>query len=462
MQQAENSMDHVAATMPNGVSGTSATGGSTWPLTATRDAAGELQIAGVPVSEMVQQWGTPLYIYDVATLRAACQGYMRTFAEADATSRVVYAGKAGMFRALLQVIVEEGLGLDIVSAGELQYAIACGVPAQRINFHGNNKTPEELALALDFGINHIIVDNLSEIDLLRDLTRGRATPQDVLLRINPAVDVHTHEYRKTGLPDSKFGLGIETGDAELAVQQLLEIPGVRLCGYHAHIGSQIFEAEPYLASVDVIVDFAAQMYRTYGVEPEEINPGGGFGIPYLLDDPVTPVERWAETLVRAVRVACERHDLPDPVLAIEPGRSIVGQAGIAVYTVGARKEIAGIRTYVSVDGGMADNIRPALYGAEYTAAPVLLRADAETDRETVTIAGKYCESGDVLIQHIDLPRLQSGDLLAMPMAGAYCLAMSSNYNLALRPAVVFVDDRGARLVQRRETLEDLLRRDIDG
>jgi diaminopimelate decarboxylase len=431
--------------------------GALWPVTAQRDAEGALAVAGIPLAALAAEFGTPLYVYDVETIRRQCRAYRTAFETSYPRARVAYAGKAWMSRALLDLLREEGLGLDVVSEGELAVALACGFPAERLHFHGNNKTPHELRLALDVGVGSIVIDNHDEIDLLAQLTAGRTPAADVLLRLNPGIDVHTHDYRKTGIPDSKFGLGIATGDAEQAVQRIVNCPGLRLRGYHVHVGSQIFEIEPFVATVETVFAFAAAMRDRFGIVPDEVSPGGGFGIPYEPGDPSTPVEEYAGAVARAAVAAAERWDLPDPTLTVEPGRSIVGLAGVAVYTLGARKRIPGVRTYVSVDGGMADNIRPALYGAAYT-AELVARATGD-EVEHVTIAGKYCESGDVLIERVALPPFVPGDLLAVPSAGAYCLAMASNYNLAFRPAVVFVEEGSALLVQRRETVDDLLRRD---
>lgn len=429
-----------------------------WPVTAARDSRGSLQIAGVSLDALADEFGTPLYVFDVATIREQCQRYMRSFAAAWSRPRVVYAGKAGMSRALLEIIASEGLWLDVVSGGELAYALACGFPAERIHLHGNNKTDDELRLALDSGIDTIVVDNFDEIAMLAELTAGRPQPQSVLVRVNPGIDVHTHDYRKTGIPDSKFGLGIQNGQAEEAVRRILDVPGLRLNGFHAHIGSQIFEIEPFVDTVETLFGFASRMRDAHGVEVDEISPGGGLGIAYEEADPDARVEGYVAAIAASARESAAELGMAPPVLTIEPGRTVVGQAGVAVYTLGARKEIPGVRTYVSVDGGMADNIRPALYGAGYTAE--LVARPNEGDVAPVTIAGKYCESGDILIERVALPSFERGERLAVPAAGAYCLAMASNYNQSLRPAVVFVEDGTSRLVQRRETIEDLLRRDV--
>jgi diaminopimelate decarboxylase len=429
-----------------------------WPVTAERAADGALRVAGVALADLARQYGTPLYVYDVETIRRQCRRFATALSDAHPRPRVVYAAKAWMSRALLTIVRDEGLSLDVVSGGELAFALACGFPAERIAFHGNNKTPDELRQALRSGIGEIVIDNFDEIELLAELTAGRARPAEVMLRLNPDIDVHTHAYRKTGIVDSKFGLGIATGDALRAVERILAVPGLSLRGYHAHVGSQIFEVEPFLDTVEAVFAFAALMRDRFGIVPDEISPGGGFGIAYEPDDPAASIESYAMAVGSAARCAADRHDLPDPALTIEPGRSIVGQAGVALYTLGARKEIPGVRTYVSVDGGMADNIRPALYSAVYSAE--LVARPSVGDVEQVTIAGKYCESGDVLIERVELPPFERGDLLAVPAAGAYCLAMASNYNLAFRPAVVFVEHGDARLVQRRETIEDLLEREV--
>jgi diaminopimelate decarboxylase len=428
-----------------------------WPLTTTRDSAGTLVIGDVSLVELADRFGTPLYVYDDATIRHQIGQYRSAFQNRYPDARIVYAGKAYLNAALLSIIAEEGLWLDVVSAGELVMAQRSGFPLERVIMHGNNKTPEELRLALELGVGEIVIDNLYEIEVLDALTRETAKTVDVLLRINPGVDVHTHDYRKTGIVDSKFGLLIGDGSAATAVERILRISSLRLRGYHAHIGSQIFEVEPYLTTVDTLFEFAADMQERFDVTPVQISPGGGLGIQYETSDPDVPIGEFAEQVTQSVRRAVERFDLALPTLTIEPGRSIVGPSGVALYRVGAIKEIPHVRRYVSVDGGMADNIRPALYGARYEAA--LANRDSG-ERAMVTIAGKYCESGDVLIRDIEMISPVAGDLVAIPAAGAYCLAMSSNYNLALRPAVVMVSHGEARLIQRRETYDDLLCRDV--
>ncbi len=428
-----------------------------WPVTTRRDEAGRLVVGGLALADLADEFGTPLYVYDEATLRERCAAYRAAFAARYPRPRVVYAGKAYLSAALLAIVAEEGLDLDVVSGGELAFAARAGFPLERVVFHGNNKTEEEIRLALRLGAREFVVDNHHELDLLERLVPESGREVDVMVRINPGIDVHTHEYRKTGVVDSKFGLLIEPGDAERAVARVLAAPGLRFRGYHAHVGSQIFELEPFVATVDVLFAFAAAMRDRHGAVPREVSPGGGLGIPYLAGDPDPSIEAYAADVAEAVLAAAARYGFEPPTLTVEPGRSIVGPAGVAVYRVGAIKDIPGVRRYVCVDGGMADNIRPALYGARYEAA--LANRPGAGAAEVVTVAGKYCESGDVLIRDVPLPRLEPGDLLALPAAGAYCLAMASNYNLAPRPVVLLVRDGQVRVMQRRETYEDLFARE---
>lgn len=428
------------------------------PLTAGFNAAGHLIIGGCDATELARQFGTPLYVLDEATLRTQARTYKSAFAAHYPDSSVAYASKAYLSLALARLLAEEGLGLDVVSGGELFVAHRAGFPLERVHFHGNNKSPEELAMALDLGVGRIVVDNQHELRLLSDLAAGRGLTAAILLRLSPGVDPHTHAYNTTGLVDSKFGLPIVTGQAEEAVAEALRLPALRLLGLHAHIGSQILELAPYRQTIATLFDFAATLRDRYSFVPAEFSPGGGWGIAYTPEQEPPTIPAIAETIATAVRDNAARVGLPLPRLIVEPGRSIVGRAGVALYTVGAIKDIPGVRCYMAVDGGMADNVRPALYGARYVA----LAANRlhEPCTQTVTIAGKYCESGDILIPEATLPPLAAGDLLAIPAAGAYCLALSSNYNLALRPAVVMVCDGVARLIRRRETYEDLLRCEV--
>lgn len=429
-----------------------------WPVTTTRDGGGRLTVGGVALPDLADQFGTPLYVYCEATLRQRARRFRDAFAAAYPDVQIVYAAKALMSLAVTRILVDEGLGLDIVSGGELHAALAAGVPGSAITFHGNNKGEQELREALAAGVGHVAIDNLFELQLLAGLARQTGTIVPVLLRLNPGVDVHTHAKIRTGVVDSKFGLPIATGAAAVAVAGVLAAPGLRLDGYHCHIGSQLFDADSYAEAIAVMIRFAGEMRDQHGMVPRVLSPGGGFGVAYVAGQEEADIEAWALRTARAVRDGCDRHNLPLPRLVIEPGRSIVGPAGVAVYRVGASKEIPGVRTYISVDGGMADNIRPSLYGARYSAA--LANRESSEPEVTVTIAGKYCESGDILIDDAPLPPLVPGDILALPAAGAYCLAMASNYNMAPRPAVVLVQSGKARLIRRRETNDDLLALDI--
>ncbi|HZU04738.1 MAG TPA: diaminopimelate decarboxylase [Chloroflexota bacterium] len=425
------------------------------PLGAGRNAAGHLVIGGCDCVELAREYGTPLYVYDEGTIRARCRDYVRGLQAAYPDGLVLFAAKALGAPMVFQIVAQEGLGLDVVSGGELYAATRAGIPLERVYFHGNNKSVAELEQALAVGVGRIVVDNLYELQLLAELAHRRGVRQPVLLRVGPGVEAHTHEYRKTGILDSKFSLPISTGDAEQGVRAALAAPGLELLGLHAHIGSQILELEPYVETIRIVLTFAAEMQARYGFQLREFSPGGGWGIAYTEADDPPAYDEAAALVGGTVRAETARLGLPAPRITLEPGRSIVGQAGVALYTVGAIKHIPGVRRYVAVDGGMADNIRPALYGAVYRAL-LANRADSGP-LERVTIVGKYCESGDVLIREIDLPALRPGDLLALPASGAYNLAMASNYNLAPKPAVVLVADGKARLMRRRQTFDDLLR-----
>jgi diaminopimelate decarboxylase len=431
---------------------------SVLPVTASISPAERLALGGCDAVELVRRFGSPLYVFDEETLRTQCRAFIQEFRQRLPETKVRYASKAYIGRALAALLKEEGLGLDVVSGGELAIALSVGFPAAEIDFHGNNKSEQELREAVSAGIGHVVVDNFHEVALLDRVAQELGRRQPVLLRLSPGVDPHTHGHTTTGILDSKFGFPIQTGAAAEAVGRALHAPGLELRGYHAHLGSPIFELEPFEQASDVMMSFAEQMVERHNFVPLEYSPGGGFAVQYLAAHPAPAIAEYAEVVNESLRRACERHHLPLPSISIEPGRSIVGRAGVALYTVGARKEIPDLRTYVSVDGGMADNIRPAIYGSEYEAI-VANRPLAEAE-ETVTIAGKYCESGDLLIKDVRLPRLRAGDVIAIPASGAYCLSMASNYNAALKPAIVMVRNGQARLIRRRETYDDLMRTDV--
>ncbi len=430
-----------------------------WPKTTRRAADGALQFGGVSAVDLAREFGTPLYVFDEATLRSRARDIRDEFLHAYERSRLVYAGKAYLSPALMRILVEERIGLDVVSGGEIYAGLRAGVDPAEMIFHGNNKSRAELGEAVAAGVGLVAIDNDLEITLLECVARDSGQIVKVVLRLNPGVDVHTHHKMRTGATDSKFGLPVWDGQAEEAAARICRSTQLELIGYHAHVGSQIFDPTLVMQTIDVMLEFAARVHKRFGVIPAVLIPGGGFGVADDASGADVDIGAWAEAAANAIERGCLTHGFPLPVLIVEPGRAIIGPAGLALYSVGSRKTVPGVRTYVSVDGGMADNIRPALYGARYAAT--LANRDPEGQPlQTVTIAGKYCESGDVLIDDALLPRLEEGDLLAVPMTGAYCLAMASNYNLSPRPAVVLVADGRAQLIRRRETYADLLRSDI--
>lgn len=415
-------------------------------------------MGGCDVVKLAGEHGTPLYVYDEQTVREVCRQYRQEFCSRYPDTKVIYASKAFTNVALVGLLREEGLGLDVASGGELAVGLTGGMPPPAVYFHGNNKHRGELKEAVQSGVGRIVVDNLHELDLLDQVAKEAGRVQDILLRVSPGVDPHTHSYISTGALDSKFGLPIQTGQAEDAVRRALSSKHIRLVGLHCHIGSQLFETEPYVEAVRAVLGFAASM-RKEGLRLLEFSPGGGFGIAYTRDEEPPTVATFAEEIVSAFSLECEALGIDNqPTLVIEPGRSIVGPAGVALYTVGAQKAIPDVRSYVSVDGGMGDNIRPALYDARYEA--VVANRMREEPKERVTIAGKFCESGDILVKDAILPTTEAGDIIAIPASGAYCPSMASNYNMAPRPAIVLVKDGSARLIRRRETYQDMMASDV--
>ena len=428
------------------------------PLTAAVSDDGHLTIAGCDMVELAREFGTPLYVFDEETLRHKCREFRSEFRSRHPDAAVSYAAKAYLGRALAALLAEEGMNLEVVSGGELAIARSVDFPAERISFHGNNKSEGELREALACGIGRVAVDNFHELSLVGRLAQEAGKRQAIWLRLSPDIDPHTHHHTTTGVLDSKFGFPITTGQAEQAVEQALNLPSLELVGLHAHLGSPIFEVEPFQRAIDVLMAFAARMAQRHGLRLRELSPGGGFAVQYLEDVPAPAVAEYAEAIAGALREGQRAYGLPPTKLIVEPGRAVVSQACVALYRVGATKDIPGVRRYVAVDGGMGDNIRPALYGARYSA--LVANKLGEAAGERVTIAGKFCESGDVLLRDSHLPRLEAGDLLAVAVAGAYSLPMSSNYNASLRPAIVMVKDGAARLIRRRETYEDLMRCDV--
>ncbi len=427
-----------------------------WPLTTVIDERGRLIIGGCDAATLAHRYGTPLYIFDEATIRAACRTYRAALASCyRGETTVHYASKALLNIAIARLIADEELGLDVVSGGELYVALRAGFPPQRIHLHGNAKTRAELEQALAAGIGQIVIDNLDELEMLVHLTAHRPYPQAVALRIAPDIATATHAHIQTGHAASKFGLPLAALD--VAATRLREASGLILTGIHAHLGSQLFDLKPYAAAIDVLLDSAARLRDYHGLTIEEINIGGGVGVPYTADQHPMDMHAYAALIADTLTYGCQQRGFPLLRLVIEPGRSIVARAGVALYTIVATKPLPHTRL-LHIDGGMGDNIRPALYDAHYTVV-LAERVNAAVE-EVVGITGRYCESGDVLIRAAHLPRARVGDILAVPVAGAYTLSMAGTYNLVPRPAVVMVKDETARLMQRRETYDDLVARDV--
>ena len=418
----------------------------------------QLVIGGAKASDLVKEYGTPLYVYDEELIREYCRDYTRYFKCKENGNRVTYAGKAFLTVQMCKLIEEEGMCLDVVSGGELYTAYKAGFPLEKVYFHGNNKTLDEIELGVKLGVGKFIVDNCYEMEVLNDLAKEYNKVQDIYLRITPGIEAHTHDYIKTGQIDSKFGfapVGDIIGDA---VKKAISLDNISLVGVHCHIGSQIFELKPYEDAVEIMLDLIKKVEEKVGYFIKEVDFGGGFGIYYSKGDKPRTTKEYCQTIINKVDEVCARTGQKRPTLTIEPGRSIVANAGVTLYTVGSVKEIPEVRKYVSVDGGMTDNIRPALYNAEYEC--ILANRVNEDSEETVTISGKCCESGDILLENVNLPVAKSNDILAVMTTGAYGYSMSNNYNKIPKAAVVMVKDGEPRLVCRRETYEDVIRNEV--
>lgn len=424
--------------------------------TARRNAAGRLEVGGCDVTDLAARYGTPLYVMDEALIRSNCRTYrdaLRQYYRGD--GRVLYAGKAFLCQAMASLVAAEGLGLDAVSGGEVYTMIEAGVPAALIYFHGNNKSDAELDFALGHGIGRLVADSVDDLRRTSAAAVRLGREAAVLLRITPGVNTDTHAYIRTGQVDSKFGVPL--AEARAVVQEALTLPGIRLVGLHFHLGSQLQSVQPFRQAIALLFDLAAALRQEFGWQLEELNVGGGLGVRYTASDDPPTIAEIVQAIAEAVHRGAGEAGLPLPALRLEPGRSIVAEAGMTLYTVGNIKEIPGVRTYVAVDGGMYENPRPALYQAEHRA--VLANRLGSAERVPVAVVGKCCETGDVLIPHIELPHLHSGDVLAVLTTGAYNYAMASNYNRLPRPAVVFVHDGEADVVVARETYADLVRHD---
>lgn len=422
-----------------------------WTDDFTVDASGHLEIGGLRASALARTFGTPLYVIDGRRLRER----MRTFRDAlmPLGGTVTYAGKALLTSAVVRLVAAEGLWLDVVSGGELYLALRAGMPADRILAHGNNKPEEEIAAAVEAGVGRIVVDSLSELERLAAVAARLGRRQAVLLRVAPGVEGGAHHHIQTGQEDSKFGLGLRSGDAMAAVRRALAAPSLDLRGVHCHIGSQILDLRPFERATDAMLAFCQEVRAETGFWPQDLDLGGGLGVRYLPEDTPPGVDAYVAATAGRVAASVQGKGLPTPRVLLEPGRSMVAEAGVTLYTVGDRKVVPGVRTYLAVDGGMGDNPRPALYGARYSAA-LVDRAHAPCT-EQVTIAGRYCESGDILVTDAWLPEAHAGDVVALFSTGAYTMSMSSTYNRVPRPALVWVEDGSARVVVRRETYEDL-------
>jgi diaminopimelate decarboxylase len=422
-------------------------GSAVYPLGSRVNDAGHLEVGGCDVVELTREFGTPAYIYAEDDIRARARAYLEAFRRRTDSFEVIYASKAAPFTAAYRVLAEEGLSADVASGGELHMALAGGVPPERIHVHGNNKTPAELRYAVEAGVGHVICDSFTEIERLDAICATAGARQRVLIRVTPGIKAETHSYIQTGQLDSKFGFGLEDGLAAQAVEAIGAAANLELVGLHAHIGSQIFELEPYTRAIEALAGLA---------DPEWcrlLNVGGGLGIAYTSADEPPSIDSYVEVKVEGVRRV---FDSP-PRILVEPGRSLVGNAGVTAYTIGTVKEIPRVRTYVAVDGGMSDNLRPMLYGSRYETL-IADRAADEADT-VVTVAGMHCESGDVIVRDAELPSPREGEVLVTPATGAYGYAMANNYNGMPRPPVIFCKEGDARVVVRRETYDDLTARD---
>lgn len=430
--------------------------GAVLPLTAdVKD--DHLYVGGVDMVELAREQGTALYVMDERDMRTRMETYLTAFRSRYENSDVIYASKAFLNKEAARIVADEGLCLDVSGGGELAIARAAGFPMERVFVHGNNKTPLELREAIEAGVGRIVIDSRIELARISQIAGELGVVQPVYMRITPGVEADTHEYIRTGCEDSKFGFNMRDDFAFSCVKDVLAAPNVKLAGLHCHIGSQIFALHSYPEAVEVMVELMARIKETYGCDIEELDVGGGLGIAYTADDKPASIDEFAETVVSAVRAACAKYDVPEPRLLTEPGRSLVATAGVTLYTVGILKTLPGIRKYVAVDGGMSDNIRTALYHADYE--PIIANKAGQPRTEIVTVAGKHCESGDAVVIDMPIQHPDLGDIVAVFGTGAYCYTMASNYNGQPRPAIVFVKDGEARVTTRRETYDDLMTRD---
>ena len=422
---------------------------------------GHLYLGGQDTTELAKQYGTPLYLMDEERIRERCRTYMSAMKEAFGTSSLpLYASKAASFKQIYRIMKEEGMGVDVVSSGEICTAVSVGFPMERAYFHSNNKTDADIDYAMENGIGYFVVDNREELDAIEYFASKRGITQKILLRLTPGIDTHTYAAVNTGKVDSKFGSAIETGQADEITAYTLSLSHIKLSGYHCHIGSQVFDSDTFLRAAAIMLDFANQMRQKYGFIIDELDLGGGYGVRYLDEHPEIDIRANILAVGEAVTAQCKAFGYPMPAIRLEPGRSIVADAGMTLYTVGTVKQIPGYKNYVSVDGGMTDNPRYALYGSPYT---VLLanRANDESKPFKCSVVGRCCESGDILQENVTLPaNTTRGDILAVLTTGAYNYAMSSNYNRIPKPPVVMLKNGESYIAVKRETYEDVCRNDI--
>lgn len=420
---------------------------------------GHLEIGGCDTIDLAEKYGTPLYVVDENEIRKNCRAFVKSIEDNyNGHGTVAYASKAFSCMEMYRICKQENMSIDTVSAGEIYTALKAGFPAERIYFHGNNKTLNEIEFALDNNVGRIVVDNLTELEKIEKAAEKRNITAKIMFRIKPGIDAHTHSFIRTGQIDSKFGLALENGEAMVGVKRALALKNVELCGLHCHIGSQIFDISPFELAAEVMMDFIAKIKEETGAEIKELNLGGGFGIKYTGEDKPAPYSDYMNRVAAVIKKKAEEHSMELPFIIIEPGRSIAGAAGITLYTVGAVKEIENVRTYVSIDGGMTDNPRYILYQSTYE---ILCANKAnEPKTEKITLAGKCCESGDLIQENTMIQKVVPGDTIAVLSTGAYNYSMASNYNRIGRPAVVMTNNGESRIIVKRESFEDLVRNDV--
>ncbi len=421
---------------------------------------GHLTVGGADTVKLAKEYGTPLYVMDEQLLRENCRSFKKSIDKYyGGNGLVCFASKAFCCKAMCKLALEEGIGLDVASIGELYTALSVGFPSEKLCFHGNNKTDEEIKFALKSNVAHIVCDNIYELEKTNAFAKEMGIVANIMYRIKPGIDAHTHNFIMTGQIDSKFGFALETGEAYEAVKLALTYDNIKLVGLHCHIGSQIFDIDPFVKAAEVMINFIEKIKLELGYECEQLDLGGGFGIKYTNDDTPVPYENYMEKVSAKIAELCAEKNIKQPFVLIEPGRSIAGPAGLTLYTAGGKKTIPNIRTYVSIDGGMTDNPRYALYQSKYD---VIVANKANLEKtETITLAGKCCETGDLIGEHMPIQPVEVGDTIAVLATGAYNYSMSSNYNRIPKPAVVFVNGDNVRVVVKRETLEDIIRNDVE-